>query len=148
MAKKNAKPKDKTYYGRGEWYGELFKQLTPDRARELLDTPNPTMECPFMAQVPNLAPMDSKTKKPKVSCNKAGGVCSLRKFSEPVGEGDLAFGPIVTTCPNRFLEDGTMVKHIAQQILGTDQPRFAKELPFLRKPKSKDASEAIAETRR
>jgi hypothetical protein len=39
-----------------------------------------------------------------------------------------------------------MVKHIAQEILGTDAPLFAKELPFLRKPKSKDASEAIEET--
>lgn len=145
MAKKPSRPKDKTFYGRGEWYGELFKLLDPDERRRLL-TVTPIPECPFMADVPSLAPWDSKAKAPKIKCNKAGGVCSLRKFSEAGEDGELSFGPIVTTCPNRFLEGGTMVRAIAQEILGTDNPRFAKELPFLRKPKSREASEAIAET--
>ena len=145
MAKKSSKSKDKTHYGRGEWYGELFKLLSPDRRRDLLDI-SPAPQCPFMADVPSLAPWDNKAKAPKTKCNKAGGVCSLRKFAEVGEEGDIAFGPIVTTCPNRFLEGGTMVQAIAKEILGTDNPRFAKELPFLRKPKSRDASEAISET--
>ena len=142
--KKSSKSKDKTHYGRGEWYGELFKYLTPARARELLDTPNAQMPCPFMQDVPNLAPWDSKAKQPKTRCNKSGGVCSLRRFTE--GGDEISFGPLVTTCPNRFLEGGTIVRHIAEQLLGTGNPRYAKELPFLRRPKSKEASEAIAET--
>ena len=147
MAKKNSTPKkDKTYYGRAEWFGDLFKLLSPDQAKTFLITPNSKMKCPFLARVPSLAPWDNKAKAPKTACNKAGGVCSLRKFSEPVGDGDLAFGPIVTTCPNRFLEHGTIISHIAQELLGTDKPLFAKELPFLRKPRSSEASEAVAET--
>jgi hypothetical protein len=143
---KSTRTKDKTHFGRGEWFGELFKHLSPDRSREFLVTPNTAMECPFMAQVPKLAPLETKSKQPKTACNKAGGVCSLRKFSEPRGDGDLSFGPLVTTCPNRFLEDGAIVKHIGQELLGTAFPLFAKELPFLRKPKSAEAGEAIAET--
>lgn len=143
---KTPKTKDKTHYGRAEWYGDLFKLLTPDQAREHLDATSTQMPCPFMEDVPNLAPWDAKAKAPKTRCNKAGGVCSLRKFHEPSGDGDLTFGPIVTTCPNRFLENGTIVTHIAGLILGTDKPLFAKELPFLRKPKSRDASEAVTET--
>jgi hypothetical protein len=82
----------------------------------------------------------------KLNCTKRGGVCSLRNFHEPTAEGDLSFGPITATCPNRFLEQGIVIKHIAELLLGTDAPLFAKELPFLKRPKSALAEAAVEET--
>lgn len=139
MAKKPEKRKQ--FYGRAEWYGELFTHIPQARRLELLDTPNTQVPCPFFNQVPALGP-----KSGKLNCNKIGGVCSLRNFHEPHGSEDLTFGPITATCPNRFLEKGIIVEHIGNVLLGTDRPMFAKELPFLRRPKSPVASEAIAET--
>ena len=63
----------------------------------------------------------------KLNCTKPGGVCSLRNFHEPQGTSDLTFGPITATCPNRFLEQGTVIKHVASLLLSTDAPLFAKE---------------------
>lgn len=73
----------------------------------------------------------------KVTCNKNGGVCSLRAFIAD----DLAFrfGPITATCPNRFLDGGTVFSTIARTLLGDDDAVIVKEVPFLIRPAEPDA---------
>lgn len=141
MAKKPVAPKPKQFYGRAEWYGELYHLMKQSRRLELLGTSNTRIDCPYFLQVPALGPKSGKT-----NCNKIGGVCSIRNFHEPKGDADLSFGPITATCPNRFLENGTIVEHIAGFVLGTDNPLLAKEIPFLRRPKDPTAAQAVEAT--
>lgn len=133
--------KSKQIYGIGEWYGQLYRSLTHTQRKLFASTKNTDVPCPFLNQVPALGP-----KSGKLNCNKAGGVCSLRKFNEPTATDDLTFGPITATCPNRFLEEGTVVKHIGKLLLETESPLFAKELPFLKRPRSPVAQAAVEET--
>ncbi|TGQ83722.1 hypothetical protein EN850_02980 [Mesorhizobium sp. M8A.F.Ca.ET.207.01.1.1] len=143
MAKKAAaaKPeKKKQFYGIAEWYGELFRVMDSARMKVLEGTKNTSVPCPFFAQVPALGP-----KSGKLHCNKKGGVCSLRNFHPALAAGDeITYGPITATCPNRFLENGTIVRHIGKVLLGTETPLFAKEIPFLKRPKTGIAGEAEA----
>lgn len=141
MKRKSAK-KPKQLYGIAEWYGHLYRSLDHTARLALADTSEKRI-CPFIAQVPSLGPKNGN-----LNCNKPGGVCSLRNFHEPDSEGDLSFGPITVTCPNRFLEQGVVVRHVAGLLLKTDSPRFAKELPFLKRPRSAVAQQAIEETER
>src|SRR5690554_5545708 len=53
-------------YGIAEWYGLDFANLSPERIREIAS--DPPKICPF--------------RYPSGKCNKRGGVCSLRKYSE------------------------------------------------------------------
>jgi hypothetical protein len=138
-SKKPAPVKHKQFYGRAEWYGESFQSMPQSRRLELLGKKNTEMPCPFFLQVPALGPKSGKT-----NCNKRGGVCSIRNFQRD-GE-DISFGPITSTCPNRFIEEGVIVRHIAGLVLGTDDPVIAKEIPFLRRPKDPVAAVAVAAT--
>jgi hypothetical protein len=140
--KKPAKAeKRKQYYGIAEWYGYRYLSLSSDERKAFVGTSNTKIPCPFFHQVPTLGPKNGK-----LNCNKAGGVCSLRNFHPPLLPGDdITFGPITATCPNRFLENGTIVRHIGKELLGTESPLFAKEIPFLRRPKSTAAADATAE---
>lgn len=133
--------KPKQFYGIAEWYGFLYRSLTDAERKEFANSKNTEMPCPFLSQVPTLGP-----KSGKLNCTKPGGVCSLRNFHEPDQVSDLTFGPITATCPNRFLEHGTVIKHIADLLLSTDAPLFAKELPFLKRPRSIGAQTAVDET--
>ena len=135
-------PRTKQWYGIAEWYGRRFADLSDADRKTLAAAKNTDIICPFFAQIPALGP-----KSRKLTCNKKGGVCSLRRFIGPITPGDeVTFGLITATCPNRFLERGLVIEHIGRELLGADQPLFAKELPFLKRPKSAVASEAIAET--
>ena len=135
-----ARPKQR--YGIAEWYGELFRNLGDVQRKTYATARNWDIDCPFMNQVSTLGPRSGK-----LCCNKPGGVCSLRNFHEPGSlGGELEFGPITATCPNRFLEDATIVRHIGQAVLGADRPLFAKELPFLKRPRNPTAYAAVAET--
>ena len=133
--------KQKQQFGIAEWYGRLFRNLSGADRLLLADSNNTAIACPFISQVPTLGP-----KSGNLACNKPGGVCSLRNFHEPLAGGELTFGPITATCPNRFLEHATIVKHIGALVLGSDQPLFAKELPFLRRPATAAAAAAVAAT--
>lgn len=115
----------KATYGIAEWYGRLFISLSADERRQFLE-PSSTPECPFLASVPDLAP------KGKTGCSKKGGVCSIRNFIQ-TDDGGTQFGPITATCPNRFLENGSVVQHIGNLLLGSVRPLVAKEIPFLRR---------------
>lgn len=140
--KKPKPPKPpKQFYGRAEWYGELYKSMPQARRLQLLETKNTQIDCPFFLQVPALGPKSGKT-----NCNKKGGVCSIRNFQKSGPEDDISFGPITATCPNRFLEHGEIVRHIAGLVLGTDEPVIAKEIPFLRRPANPVAAQAVAAT--
>ena len=121
MAKAKA---DKAFYGTGEWYGDLFRNLSTDQRQKLLEpTDKPT--CRFLADTPALAPMAG------MSCSKPGGVCTLCNFIQ--GPDGLRFGPLTATCPNRFLEGGLIVRTIGRLLLGTETPLIAKEIPFLKR---------------
>ncbi len=122
---KQKKSKPKRLYGIGEWYGRLYRCLDEAERKALLK-PDPMPDCPYFKHTPQLAPQAG------VKCNKKGGVCSIRNFvAGPAG--GLKFGPITATCPNRFLENGLVVKTIGTTILGTDAPLVAKEVPFLKR---------------
>lgn len=137
---KSAKKK-KQFYGIGEWYGDLYADLPTLKKKAYANTKFTTVICPYFAQVPALGP-----KSGKLHCNKKGGICSLRNFHEAVIPGDdITFGPITATCPNRFLEDGVIVQHIAKTVLNTESPLFAKEIAFLMRPKSGVAGDAEAD---
>lgn len=121
------KKKKPNLYGIAEWYGNLFPSLTPEKRKELagLRTPK-AMQCRFMQDCPDIAP------KGETTCNKKGGVCSIRKFV-PGESGQIDFGPITATCPSRFLEGRKIFKEIGKHLLGTEHPLIVKEIQFLQR---------------
>lgn len=139
--RKNTKAKVTQKYGIAEWYGHLFRALSNSERKELSYSSAGTLPCPFILQIPTLGPKNGRT-----DCMKKGGVCSLRNFHELSYDADLTLGQITATCPNRFLENGTIVQHIGRKVLKTDKPLFAKEIAFLRRPDSKIVSQAVEET--
>ncbi|NNH58862.1 hypothetical protein HLI01_19085 [Rhizobium laguerreae] len=116
---------EQSKYGIAEWYGKLYKNIGSTERQSYLN-PLPIPECPFLAAVPELAPRGS------TRCSKKGGVCSIRNFT-PTQDQDVRFGAITSTCPNRFLEDRTIIAAIGKLMLGTAEPLIAKEIPFLRR---------------
>lgn len=119
---------DQAKFGIAEWYGKLYRSIGSAERLQYL-SPSPIPECPFLAAVPDLAPRG------ETRCNKKGGVCSIRNFTQTEDE-DIRFGNITSTCPNRFLEDRTVIQHISRLLLETDEPKIAKEIPFLRRKTS------------
>lgn len=113
----------KSSYGIAEWYGRVFRTLSQNERLELVEKPKGAA-CPFMLARPDLAPRG------KTVCNKDGGVCSIRSFT-PDNAGNVSFGPITASCPNRFLDKGTIFSEIGRVLLGTDSPAIVKEIPFL-----------------
>ncbi len=122
-------------YGIAEWYGRLYKYLGQNGRMQFIDAARSTVKCPFLADMPKLAPRG------RTICNKAGGVCSLRAFIS--GDDGVKFGPITCTCPNRFLEGGTVFTEIGNILLGTGDAFVVKEIPFLIRPSAiEDVHEA------
>ncbi len=64
-------------------------------------------------------------------CNKKGGVCSLRLYEEIDGGPVSLTGPIITTCPQRFLERNEIFRWVGEVILGTPDPTVLGEVGFL-----------------
>jgi len=120
----------KSSFGIAEWYGELYKNLTRSERMKLVDAERSTLTCPFLSDMPHLAPRG------RTKCNKAGGVCSLRSFN--IREGNITFGAITCTCPNRFLEGGTVFSQIGNILLGSSDTILVKEIPFLIRPSATD----------
>jgi hypothetical protein len=119
--KKPKKQKLRSRYSIGEWYGTGFETISPaDRFRlamtewdldALTGTP-----CPFQA--------DKK-------CNKKGGVCSIRSYQQ-VGDGPVVgTGPLITTCPQRFLESDAIFRWVGENLLQTPDPVVLSEVGFL-----------------
>lgn len=127
----------KARYGIAEWFGNDITTMTPDERQafgQLAVEQDQTGDlsnapfCPFLS-----------TLVPAARCNKASGVCSIRRFSQgPDGTGIPVSGDkIVMVCPSRFLQtldDGkSLFVWISEKMLGIPNPTVVKETPFLRK---------------
>lgn len=114
-------PKIRTRYSIGEWYGRPFELMSPkdrvDQAKLEIGTATLTgLNCPFQHNR---------------ICTKKGGVCSLRKYEQKGAEGVAGVGPLITTCPNRFLEDNIIFRWVAETILNTSDPLILRQIGFL-----------------
>lgn len=131
-------PRRKTSrYGIAEWYGRDVRTMTPEE-RQVFGVTACKHEDSGGADAP-LCPYLSKLV-PNAKCNKAGGVCSIRRFTataDGVGGEAVADEFVVTSCPMRFvdnIEDGKFVlSWISEQMLDVTHPTIVKETPFLRK---------------
>ncbi|MBI1786159.1 MAG: hypothetical protein HYR60_01235 [Acidobacteria bacterium] len=71
------------------------------------------------------------------NCSKQGGVCSLREFRRTTHRGHATVEPAAslrTTCPYRFLQDGTIFQWIGEVILGSPEPLVGRETYRLVRP--------------
>ena len=125
-------------YGIAEWFGKDITTITPeerqafgqlaaqqDQIGDLSGAPI----CPFLS-----------TLIPAARCNKASGVCSIRKLSPGAGASGVTVpdDKIATVCPSRFLQpvvvDGkSLFVWISEKMLDIVNPTIVKETPFLRK---------------
>jgi hypothetical protein len=106
-------------YGTAELYGLDFASLEPSRMRDLASASYKSQPCPFRGE--------------GVTCNKKGGVCSLRQYSQAGPAGIPAVGSsLVATCPNRFYDSGVALSWAGSTLLDTDRPIVLTELPFLK----------------
>src|ERR1017187_2525225 len=115
------KSKARRRYSIGEWYGSGFETISAEqrvgRARREIEMDALTgTSCPFQT--------DAK-------CNKKGGVCSLRLYEQTSGGPVTGTGPVITTCPNRFLEDGLIFRWVGETIRQTTDPIVLSEIGFL-----------------
>lgn len=123
----SAKTKLRSRYSIGEWYGVGFENLSPmerrHQAKIEIETDNLVgKRCPFV---------------PNSNCNKKGGVCSIRSYQQINVETVHGVGPIITTCPRRFLEGNEIFRWIGKEVLGTDDPIVLSEIGFLDKLRTK-----------
>ena len=124
-------------YGIAEWFGRDITRLTPEErqafgqlAAKQDETGNlsEAHPCPFLA-----------TLIPSARCNKASGVCAIRRYAPGPGASGVTVGgeKIVTVCPSRFLqhvaEGQSLFAWIADKMLDIASPTVVKETPFLRK---------------
>jgi hypothetical protein len=128
---KPQKPKIRSRYSIGEWYGAGLESLTPterfNRAK---------LECKVDALTGLACPFQKNVK-----CNKKGGVCSLRLYQQ-VGDGPVSgTGPLITTCPQRFLESDSIFRWVAETLLQTKEPVVLSEIGFLDRLRTDETSE-------
>ncbi len=107
-------------YSIGEWYGVGLERLSPQERRERGATEAAAhtitgQPCPFQQNT---------------TCSKKGGVCSLRLY-EQAQDLVTGVGPLITTCPNRFLEKQTVAQWVGETILQTAEPIVLGQVPFL-----------------
>src|SRR2546426_5105982 len=101
------KPKTRRRYSIGEWYGVGLEALSPSERFQWAKT---EIEVDALAGKPCPFQRDA-------ICNKKGGVCSLRLY-EQVGQSPVsATGALITTCPNRFLQDVLIFRWVGETIL-------------------------------
>lgn len=114
-------PKARRRYSAGEWYGTPFDQLTPseraERAKRETEIDGLTgTSCPFQVGE---------------NCSKKGGICSLLLYEQIGDEPTKALDPLITTCPIRFLEGGTVFQWIGRTLLDAPQPIVLGQIGFL-----------------
>src|SRR5258708_6020155 len=135
-------PKPEYKLGIGEWYGRSFVHLTGAQRRQFAAMQSlprevrPKQPCPFL----------SKAGK-DVNCHKEGGICSLRSYERSRMTGlvtvDTRRSPLVTTCPSRFEQDGTIYEWVRDVVLPNQTAVPIGETPFLRRaPRVVDDSKA------
>ena len=118
---KPRKPKLRSRHSIGEWYGKPFEQMTPaqrfEQAKIEIATEGITGKpCPFRSPG---------------QCNKKGGVCSLRLYTQRDSGPVTGAGPLITTCPVRFGELGIIYKWVGELLLDTTDPVVLGEIGFL-----------------
>ncbi len=119
MAEKKSKTRSR--HSIGEWYGRAFEFFSSKQRRD---------QAKLHAGLTTIAGLDCPFQKNRI-CNKKGGVCSLRRY-EQIDDGPVkGIGPLVTTCPNRFLEDNTIFRWIGEEILQTKSPIILGQIGFL-----------------
>ena len=115
------KPKVRSRYSIGESYGAGFETISPSERFRLAK-----IECIPDATTANPCPFQAEAK-----CNKKGGVCSLRLYQQ-TGDGPVVgTGPLITTCPQRFLESDTIFRWVGENLLQTPNPIILSEVGFL-----------------
>lgn len=115
------KPKIRNRYSIGEWYGAGFEILP---AAERFQRAK--VECEANAILGVICPFQSDAK-----CNKKGGVCSLRQYQQIADGPVFGTGPVITTCPQRFLEADTIFRWVGETLLQTKEPVVLSEIGFL-----------------
>jgi hypothetical protein len=125
MAKKKREKKDKVRgrYSIGEWYGIPIESLSAEKvrdfaARELECNGLTSTPCPFQTAPPR-------------DCNKKGGVCSLRLYEQTGEHPVVRKGPLVTTCPQRFVQNEEIFRWVSEVILQHGDPIVLGEIGFL-----------------
>jgi len=114
-------PKIRSRYSIGQWYGRAFESFSAKQRHD---------QAKLHAGLTTISGLDCPFQRNRV-CNKKGGVCSLRKY-EQIGDQRVTLtGPLVTTCPNRFLENDTIFTWVGQEILGTKEPIVLGQVGFL-----------------
>lgn len=140
--KRSKEPESEYRFGIGEWYGESFAHMAGDQRRKyatLQQAPRdqrPKQPCPFLSR-----PGKS------VDCHKEGGVCSLRSYERSRLTGDVKVdsrrSTLITVCPSRFEQDGTIYRWVNDVVLPNDVAISIGETPFLRRaPRTTDAKES------
>ena len=121
--------KTRSRYSIGEWYGTGFESLSSsERSRRA------SIECEANAIIGATCPFQHDAK-----CNKKGGVCSLRRYRQ-IGDGAVSgVGPIITTCPQRFLEANTIFQWVGDTLLQTKEPIVLSEIGFLDRLRSDES---------
>jgi hypothetical protein len=128
---KGRKTKIRNRYSIGEWYGAGFETLSAaerfQRAKsECQSNAIQGVKCPFQS--------DAK-------CNKKGGVCSLRNYQQ-IGDGPVSGnGPVITTCPQRFLEANRIFHWVGETLLQTKDPIVLGEIGFLDRLQPKESEQ-------
>jgi hypothetical protein len=115
--------KELVRYGIGEWYGNLFKQISSaERVR--------------LSEIRNLKSEPCPHRKDIELCNKNGGVCTLAAYKladDKTGIMDIQNSGLVTLCPNRFWQNHTIFKAIGKELLNDEKPILIKEVNFLQR---------------
>jgi len=118
---KPKQPRTRSRYSIGEWYGAGFETI---RSAERFRLAKIERELDAITGKP--CPFQRDTK-----CNKKGGVCSLRLYQQ-TGDGAVAGnGPVITTCPQRFLQSDTIFRWVGENLLQTPDPIVLSEVGFL-----------------
>jgi hypothetical protein len=77
----------------------------------------------------------------EAKCNKKGGVCSLRQYQQNDDGLVSGVGPVITTCPQRFLERDVVFRWVAETLLQTKEPIVLSEIGFLDRLRTRVESE-------
>jgi hypothetical protein len=125
MSKKGKPLADR--FGVAELYGNDFTAMDADTLRKLAKVSHKTQPCRFRGGM----------------CNKARGVCTLRRYSAPP-DAKPPDELLVSVCPQRLTEAGLIWSWVGEELLGTKAPAVVKEVDFLlSSEKHGDEAEAV-----
>jgi hypothetical protein len=124
-------------YGIAEWFGNNITTMTPEERQAFGQVAAAQDQSGNLSNAP-ICPFLS-TLVPSARCNKASGVCSIRRFAPGQDRSGIPMpdDKIVTVCPSRFLQtltdDKSLFVWISEKMLDVTNPTVVKETPFLRK---------------